>query len=257
MTGGVRRAVALSGLCVVGCATASPTLAPARVLPAEKVVLDVGTAYAAAPSPALLQDVQSRFAGDDVRLRAVALYGVTPPGVAPYVAGRAGLGHGAEGSVALIGRVIRIGARREFVSRGDFTLSMGLAARLALISGQFDRSIPDFTVDSSRLYGGEFSVVAGITRRGIYDFYAGLRGGYLYNDAQFQLRLGNDVSTIAWAGHRVEVAGTVGMRVGFGRLAVGVELETAWVWATGGDGARRGTTDGVTLTPAGAISYRF
>lgn len=252
-----RRAAALVALCAVGCATASPMLAPARVLPPEKVVLDVGTAYTAAPSPTLLQDVQSRFASDDVRLRAAALYGVTPPGVAPYVAGRAGLGHQAEGSVALIGRVIRIGARRELVTRGDFTLTAGLAARLALIAGQFDRSIPDFTVDSSRLYGGELSLVAGITRRRIYDAYVGLRGGYLYNDAQFQLRLGNAVSTLAWSGHRVEVAGTVGVRVGFGRLAVAVELETAWVWATGGDASRQATTDGVTLTPAGAVSYQF
>lgn len=251
-------------LVLMGCATASPMLAPARVLRSNKLELDVGSAYQApALAPALTQS-RGATATDEDRLRAAALFGVTPPGVVPYVAGRTGFGDRNEGSIALIGRVLRIGARREFVRRGDFSLTSGLNARLAFLSGDPAGAVPRVEVIESRLYGGEATLQVGITRQDIYQLWAGVRAGYLYGDSQLALG-SNTGSTVpyAFASHRIELGANVGLRVGFGRIAVAAEVELGYALGfasaapTNGDTVRTGSAHVLTVVPAGAVSYRF
>lgn len=250
-----RGAVAAFGL-LAGCATASPILAPARVLPAEKVELDVGTALLAPVATATLDDARQPTATNEQILRSAVAYAVAPPGVVPYVAGRAGLGHRAEGSIALLGRTVRLGARRELIHDGDFTLSGGLAGRFAFIGGAVDGLMPDFTVQRANLYGGELSLVAGVTRRNIYDLWLGLRTGYLYGDAQVQALAIQPLSFDLIA-HRVEAALALGIRVGFGRLSAAIELDFRMAWSTGGRDGQ--TVDALTwaLVPAAALSWRL
>ena len=255
MTVGPRAALALCAL-ATGCATASPILAPARVLDAEKVELDLGTATVAPVGAGTLNDARARGATNDQILRSAVAYAMTPPGVVPYFSGRAGLGHQAEGNVTLIGRTVRIGARREIVRDGDFTLSAGLAGRFAFIAGALDGLMPDFVVQRSSVYGGEASLVAGITRRRIYDAWLGLRVGYQHSDATVQALT---IQPLAFdlGAHRVESALAFGLRVGFGRLSAAIELDFRMAWSSGG---RTGeTVDVVTwaLVPAAAISWRL
>ena len=119
----------------LGCATASPVLAPARVLREGKVVLDVGSAWSAPVWSPALSSANSESAEVDTVLQAAVTHGATPPGVVSYVSGRGGMGGRAEGSIALIGRLVRIGARRELWSREGMTLTGGLAGRFAFIGG--------------------------------------------------------------------------------------------------------------------------
>jgi hypothetical protein len=184
--------------------------------------------------------------------------------VVTYAAGRGGFGHSAEGSIALIGRVVRIGARRELFTRGNVTLTGGLAGRFAFISGAYEAATPRLTVDTSRLYGGDLSLALGYSRRDIYDLWAAVRGGYLYNDASITLAptpTQPEARAYALGAHRVEVGIDLGMRVAFGHFGAAVELETVIAYATGeatwSGGASSQSAVALSLVPAGAVSYQF
>jgi hypothetical protein len=251
-----RAALAAFGL-TAGCATASPILAPARVLRPEKVELDLGSALVAPVGTATLEDARRPGATNEQIVRSAVAYAMAPPGVVPYFNARAGIGHRAEGSVGLIGRTVRIGARREFIHDGDFTLSAGLAGRFAFIAGALDGLMPDFAVQRSSVYGGEASVVAGITRRDVYDVWFGLRAGYQHSDATVQA-LAIQPLSFELEAHRVEAAAALGLRVGFGRLSAAIELDLRMAWSVGGRSGAD-SVDALTwaLVPAGAISWRL
>lgn len=260
----MRSAFALLCCCVplVGCATASPMLAPGRVLRDGKVVVDVGSAYSAPVWSPALTDAQA--SGDtDAVLRAAVTHGATPPGVMSYVAGRGGFGHGAEGSLALIGRSARLGVRREFYSSAGTTFTAGVAGRFALNAGPYQSAASSLTVDRSQLYGGELTAVLGYSRRDIYDLWLGLRGAYLYNDAGLSVTTPGTTApaTYSLGAHRLEVGLTAGMRIAFGRFGAAVELETVFAYGAGTlTGATSTSTQqaaALSLVPAGALSYQF
>jgi len=254
-----------TGALATGCATASPFLAPARVLRPNKLELDVGTAYHAPVASSALTDAQASTATEAARLRASAVYGVTPPGVVPYVAGRTGIGQRSEGSLALIGRVVRIGVRREFVRRGDFSFTAGVNGRLAFVAGAQDAAVPRAAITESRLYGGELTAMVGTNRQDIYHLWAGVRVGYLWGDSTLVLGGATGMQDVyAFSSHRLEGAAVLGLRVGFGRVAVSAEIDLSYAWATasalpaGGLVTREtGSATGFALIPAGALSYRF
>ncbi len=252
----IRRAAAGALGLLAGCATASPVLAPARVLPPQKIELDVGVAYQAPLDPSVLDTARQLHPSTDDTLRAAVAYALAPPGVVPSVSGRAGLGAQSEGSVALIGRTLRAGARREFVHAGNFTLSAGLAGRFAFIAGADDAIIPNFALQRSNVYGGELGVVAGYSSRNIYDAYFALRAAYLHADATVAA---SGVQPLAFdlQAHRVEAAAAVGVRVGFGRIAATVELDARMAWSRGGRSGEGLEALTWALVPAGALSYRF
>lgn len=248
----------------LGCATATPMLTPVRVLHDGKIALDVGSAYSAPVWSPALTDAQGANAEADTVLRAAVAHGATPPGVVSYAAGRGGFGHQAEGSIALIGRVVRIGARREFYHSGNITLAGGLAGRFAFISGAYEAATPRLTVDTSRLYGGDLSFAFGYSRRDIYDLWIAARGGYLYNDASITLAPTStqpEARAYALGAHRIELGVNVGLRVAFGHFGAGVELETVFAYAVGDATWSGGSTTqsglSLSLIPAGAVSYQF
>lgn len=256
--------LALPLLTALGCATASPVLAPARVLREGRVVLDVGSAWSAPVWSPALSGAQSDAAEVATVLQAAVTHGATPPGVVGYVSGRGGMGGGAEGAVALIGRLVRIGARREFWSREGMTLTAGLAGRFAFLGGNYEGVSPRLSVHESQLYGGDLSMLLGITRRNVYDLWVGTRVGYLYNDLALTLASSAampDARRYDLTAHRLEAALTVGVRIAFGRLGAAVELDTVFahafgeaVWSGGGSAQ---SASSFSLVPAGAVSYQF
>ncbi len=249
---------------ITGCATATPMLTPVRVLRDGKIAVDLGSAYSAPVWSPSLTDAQGANVEADTVLRAAVTHGATPPGVVTYAAGRGGFGHDAEGSIALIGRVVRIGARRELVHRGNVTLAGGLAGRFAFISGAYEAATPRLTVDTSRLYGGDLSLALGYSRRDVYDLWVAMRGGYLYNDASITLAPSTtqpEARAYSLGAHRIEVGLDIGMRIAFGHFGAAVELETVLAYATGEASWSGGTSSqsalALSLVPAGALSYQF
>lgn len=252
----VLRVLALPLLAATGCATASPTLVSARVLAPARLELDVGSAYVTPVAETALTQAQPTNASREALLRGAVAFAANPPGVAPYVQGRTGLGGSAEASVALIGRFLRMGVRRELLRDGYWTLTGGVNARFAFLATGTATAVPDVSLVESRVYGGELTLQLGYTRRDIYDLWATLRGGYLYGDgrAKDPARGPDPYDLLA---HRVEAGLTLGMRIAFGRIGVGVELETQYVWSSGGDGTVSVSADHLALVPAGAVTYRF
>ena len=248
--------VALCGAVTAGCATGSPMLVPTRVLPAARVELSAGTLYTAPVVSEALDGARASTSTPEDQVRAAVAYGVSPPGVAPYVSARGGLGHDSEGSLALIGPVVRVGARRVLLRDEDFRLVGGVNARLAFVSGAHQSIASSLSIDESRLWGGELTLQAGIARRNIYDLWVGLRGGYLYSDSRVS-HPAVSASAFDLGAHRVETGLSVGVRVGFGRVAVAVELEAQLAWTTGSGGGYSGSALGFALVPAGAVSYGF
>lgn len=247
---------AASLVLLLGCATASPTLVSARVLPASRFALDLGSAYVTPVAQTALADAQSPSASPAQRVRGAVAYAAQPPGVLPFVQGRTGLGGSAEASIALIGRFVRIGARRELLRDGFWTLTAGANARLAFLASGTGTAIPELQLQESRVYGGELTLQVGYTRRDIYDLWATARGGYLYADGR-AVDGRRSSAPFALTAHRAEAALAVGMRVAFGRFGVGVELEAQYAWSTGGDGVIEAQADQLALVPAGALVYSF
>lgn len=255
-------AVALAAC--AGCATASPTLVPARTLPVGRIALDVGSAYSAPVHAPALTGAQASGADDQTLYQAAAMYGATPPGVAPYVSGRAGFARGADASIALIGRTVRLGARKELLHGENLTLTGGLAGRFAPLAGPQNALASRLALDDSRLYGGDLSLVFGYTRRDTYDLWLGLRGSYLYTDMSGSITRADApgvMSPFTLGAHRVEAGATLGLRVGFGHFGAAVEIEAvmAWVGGTANVAGAQADASGVvfSLVPAGAVSYAF
>lgn len=261
-TRGALLATAVVG--ALGCATASPVLAPARVLREGRVVLDVGSAWSAPVWSPALSSARSESAEVDTVLQAAVTHGAAPPGVVSYVSGRGGIGGRAEGAIALIGRLVRIGVRRELWSHQDMTLTAGAAGRFAFLGGSYEGASPRLTVNESRLYGGDLSILFGVTRRNVYDLWVGARAGYLYNDLALTLAPSAsmpDPRRYELGAHRFEAALHVGFRIAFGRFGAGIELDTVFAHAFGGATWSGGTTNqsssSLSLIPAGAVSYQF
>lgn len=249
------RVLALAMSASMGCATASPMLVSPRVLPPARFELDVGTAYNTPVAETALSQAQPPGAPRDAVLRGAVGFAAQPAGVLPFVQGRTGLGASSEASVALIGRFLRIGARREFYRQGNWTITGGMNARLAFLASGDATSVPNLSLVESRVYGGELTLQGGYTRRDIYDAWISLRTGYLYGDGRAKDPTGG-ADPWALMAHRMELGFTVGLRIAWGHIGVGVELETQYVWTSGGDGNTTVHADFLALVPACVFMYR-
>jgi hypothetical protein len=254
---------------LAGCASVNPTLAPARVLPAGVVAADLGSAYNALAADSVLRrghEASARLAAgvgtpqdrDDL-VRSAVVYGQTPPGLAPYAAARLGVGHAVEVQLAALGRIVRVGARRVFWSEDRWALSLGAQGRFAFWPGALGGVPPGLEVRDARLVGGDLTAVLGRTTRGsLYDVWMGLRAGYARGDGTMALDpiVGGGGGAFDAAFDRLDVAATLGLRVGLGHLAVLAEMDTGvgLFWGRSSLGVA-GSGSVLVWVPAAALSY--
>jgi hypothetical protein len=255
------------------CAHANPTLVPARVMPAGRVVMDVGGAYVAPVAEPVLS--AARVADERVRAgapamdsdrealaRALAVFGATSAGPASYLAARGGLGSRMELQGALINlRTARVGLRRAFVfdAESKWAFAMGLAARAGVDPLAYRAVVAGAEVRSAQVFGGDFNVQIGRTSSELYDLWLGARAGYTYGAASvFHGAFAGD-GVLATRVHRVELSANIGLRVGFGRFAAVAELDTTMAVFFGNADAINARVEGVTLSlvPSGALAITF
>lgn len=270
-----RRLVLIAFAVVSGaCAHANPTLVPARVMPAGRVVVDVGGAYVAPVAEPVL--AAARVADERVRAgaspatdaeraaiaRALTVFGATSAGPASYIAARGGLGSRMELQGALINlRTARLGFRRAFGFEPDskWALSMGLAARAGFDPLAYRVVVQGAELRSAQVFGGDFNVQIGRTSSELYDLWVGARAGYTYGGASvFHSAFAGD-GVLATRLHRVELSANLGMRVGFGRFAAVAELDTTVAFFFGGADSINAQVSGVALSlvPSGALAITF
>lgn len=256
----------LVALTLPACASINPILAPARVLGPGRVAVDLGSAYNAPVAESTLREAReaderiSRGVGSaqdrDALVRGALLYGAAPPGVGTYVSARAGFGNGFEGQLALAGRVGRVGVRRVFWTDEVWALSLGVQGRFAFVAAALEGPLRGLSVSESRLFGGDASMVIGRTSSDLYDLWLGVRAGFTYGNGT--MALAQTGTSFDAEGARFDLSGVLGIRVGFGRIAALMELETTFVyaWASSSTGVSASGT-ALVLVPAASLAYAF
>lgn len=277
--------LAPSAALLIGCGGGAPLLHPAHTLAEGDVTFAAGTsgrlalgglrqaedrldAASATPGGATTPDERAGFVKGALARFAVA------PGVAPFVAARAGLGHHNEAGLTYNGRAFRLDGRHAF-EWPKLALSVGAMATGALarpnkqppndvrdeLGG--DPGLNQVTLASLTGYGLELPVLFGYrSDADVVKLWTGLRAGFERDSANVSLVVAPDTqlaSTAAatrwWGG------GLVGFSVGLAPIEVRVEVDAAYESVHGDlltqGGELSGDVAGWSLTPAMAISAKF
>lgn len=183
------------------------------------------------------------------------------PDLSPVAGARVGVGGGFEGGIMYTGRGARIDLRREFKLGRPWALSVGLGLDTAF-EGRDTNALSG--VDNANLlgFGADIPVLLGWrSTAGLYYFWVGARIGYEHDTIQARTEQSpQDQNTEPQlVGDRVAVGGLLGIAIGFKHIHVALELEADYAYITGsfGGGGQPvvpGSIDGVSLTPATALS---
>lgn len=252
------RSLLLLGLLggAVGCASASPFLSPVRALRPGRVVADLGMAYQAPTDVSALRAAQAVPTTDGAIRRVGVEHGTRVTGVMPYAAVRAGVGGRTELTLAALGPTARLGVRRELYAEGNWVAAAGAHVRAGSWLSDASGVVPGLTIERSRIVGGEGFVFGGYVRREIYDLWFGPRIGSSYATADLTSpTLTGGSATVSAT--RLDVSLVLGLRINYGHIAVGVELEGMQSWAWGHDGLQRVSFSGFSVIPATALSWQF
>jgi hypothetical protein len=267
------------------CAGGTPLLHPAHTLPENKVSFAAGTSghfalgelkragdrldrAASLPGGATTREQRRGFIEGALTRLAVA------PGVAPFVAGRVGLGGHNEAGVTYTGRAFRLDGRHAF-EWTSLAFSVGLAATGALArpgdqpfrdvkeDPSADAGLRTLELTSVRGYGLELPLLFGYrSDADVVKAWLGLRTGFERDTANVAIVVAPDTpsSSTAYA-TRLWGGGLVGFSVGLAPIEVRVEVDGAYQTIHGslmtGGGEASGDVAGWSLTPAMAISAKF
>jgi len=279
-----RASFALGATLLTACGGGAPLMHPAHTLPASAVSFAAGTsgrvalgglhdaekqldASAAIPGGASSDSERDGFARGAMARFAVA------PGVAPFLAGRVGLGDHNEAGLTYTGRGVRIDGRHAFEwQKVALSIGAGASGALARPGDQPEKKVGETpgdtglrtaTLTSLTGYGLELPLVFGYrSDADVVTAWIGVRGGFERDSFNLALVESPD-SPLASTGHasRWWGGGLVGFSVGLSPIEVRVELDGAYERATGklrlNNGELAGTVAGWSLTPAMAISAKF
>jgi len=232
-----------------GCGGGSPLFHGAQVLSPGETTFGAGaSAQIAAIDGASPDDRASRVL-EDLGFGA---------GVAPWAGARIGIEGQNEAGLAYTGRSVRIDFRHAFQLGGRWALSLGAGGSAILPrlqgEGQSDQGAAYGPgVDVPVLIGRDFA-------SGMYSVWLGPRAGYDHLSGSFSsLLVAPDLPEESldleadhfWAG------GLVGVKVGFRRVHVALEVNAAWHHGQGTLGDEDASFDQVSITPAGALIVAF
>jgi hypothetical protein len=254
-------ALAFTGVTAVetGCAGGGPLLHPAQTLAAGAVRAAGGfsATFAAGNLADATRNAQSEVAAGparaDVTFAKGALVTATiAPGLAPWVSARAGLGEGFEAGLATSGRSVRLDLRRSVDATPHWAVAAGVGAS-AVLTGRGDgTSWPLIDLSSERGWGVDVPVLVGYESDGrLYAVWLGARAGAEHIDATAAAGGGGLSATRVWGG------GVLGLAAGFRHVHVAFELDASYASASGDVLGTHAKVDGVALTPASAVWWRF
>lgn len=192
------------------------------------------------------------------------------PKVAPFLAGRVGLGSENEAGISYTGRALRLDFRHAFEGK-TFALSVGAGASGLLARGWDAPSeemapgggLRSIEMKSASGYGADLPVLVGYRSDGdVVVLWAGLRAGIERSAYDLLLVVSPDVragsaaeATRLWGG------GLFGFAIGLAPIQIALELDAAYESISGslltGEAEVTGDVAGLSLTPAAAISAKF
>lgn len=274
MTSSPRAFAALVGVLALlswGCGGGAPLLHPARTLPTGDVRVAGGITAHVAPG-SLGDDVRrSREIaardpdprGNPEYAKGALVAAAVAPGLAPFVAGRVGVGNRFEGGLTYTGRGIRADMRRSW-DDGGWSLSLGLGVSAALYGRQQGADLPYVQLDSLHGYGGDIPVLVGWeSAGGIYKIWGGVRGGadraiieYVTTEPS-NIPPGIPIGPTRLDATRFHGGMLLGVATGFNHVHVALEIAAAYQSVSGTYAGNDATVQGITLTPSSALWWTF
>lgn len=237
-------------LLACGCAGAAPLMHPAHVLEPNQVTVGAGFSGRLAAAPKGFEQQPEQIAEES----AVA------PGLAPWVAGRMGLGSGFEAGLTYSGRSFRLDGRRAF-DLGLPTLSLGLGA-----SGLLPKRRDDLDIRVGG-FGADLPVLIGFrSDADIFSLWLGARGGFELLRGEHALPIEAPAPDLAATGEPENEAlegvhlyggGLLGFRAGFRHVYAVVEVEAVMHYADLTIGSVETAIEQLAVSPSGALIVRF
>ncbi len=272
----IGHAIAALSALTLGCGGGAPLLHPARTLPTGDVRAAGGISAHVVPG-SLGEDLRRarEIAARDTTgqsspgapgtnsdyAKGALVAAAVAPGLAPFVAGRVGIGNRFEGGLTYTGRGVRADMRRAF-GEDPWTLSVGLGASAALYGRQQGTDLPNVVLGSMHGYGADLPVLVGWqSLSGLYSLWFGPRGGFERVLIETLTSEPKDVSAglppIRLDATRWHAGGVLGVATGFNHVHVALEAGVSYQVVTGSYNANDVTIRGLTITPASALWWTF
>jgi hypothetical protein len=265
-------AIAIAAALLCGCGGGIPLLHPARALRQGEVRTAAGlsgNAVVGSAGNSLLQARNEAAANssapgapgtDPTYAKGALVEAALAPGIAPFVAARAGIGHGAEGGISYTGRGARIDMRAT-LDQGAISYSAGLGVTAAFYGTEQGDTLPNVSLSQLHGYGADIPLLVGWqSAGGIYQAWAGARAGFEHDTIEnLTSEPGSAIGAppISLSGTRYWGGGLVGLAVGFRHLHVAFEFDASYVDVDGSYNATHVTFGGVTLAPSSAVWWDF
>jgi hypothetical protein len=259
-------------MALLGCGGGLPLLHPAATLPAGEVRVAAGfsanvamagfaDAMSAATTEARTNPNVPGPPGDTTYARGALVAASVGPGLAPFGAGRVGIGGSVEGGLAYTGRAVRVDLRRSFdVARG-WSLSFGAGGSAALYGHQDQVLLPNVSLNALHGWGADVPALVGFeSDGGLYMLWMGARAGWEHVDISEVSSTGSmtfGAPPISLAATRFWGGGVLGFAVGFRHVHVAFEMDASYANITGNYNATPASVAGLTLAPASAVWWRF
>lgn len=234
---------------LAGCGGGSPLMHGATVLPPGDTTFGAGASAQVAAIDGASPDARASRVLEDLGFGA---------GVAPWAGARIGIEGSNEAGLAYTGRSIRLDFRHAFPLGDRWALSLGAGG-----SAIVPRFQGDGLSDEASAYGPGVDVPVLLGRElgpGLYSFWLGPRAGYDHLSGSVSSRLlepARPDESLDLEGHHFWAGGVVGVKVGFRRVHVAIEVDGAWHHGQGQLGAENASFDQVSVTPAGALIVAF
>lgn len=261
--------VPLSVLCA--CGGGGPLLHPARTLSRGDVRAVAGTSaqFATGELTAALTSAREQAASGAAvpgppgtnasYARGAFVAAAVAPGLAPFVAARAGVGASFEGGLAYTGRGLRIDLRRSFPLASQWDLSLGAGASAPFYGGD-DGSLRNVDLSKLRGYGADVPALVGYeSPSSAYKAWFGARGGFdrvSLENVSTDPRPGVAEAVVLEA-DRLSLGAVVGGALGYRYLHVGLELQAGFISISGRYNETAAKVSGLAITPATALSWTF
>jgi hypothetical protein len=269
----------VTSLAASGCGGGMPLLHPAHTLRPGQVSGSVGASgnFLLGDADAAIERTDAAGAGNSLganesqhTTEGIAAAVLGAPGVAPYVAGRVGVAERTEAGLAYSGRSVRIDGRHAFEDASKaFSAGLGLRALLSHPTSSPEGSPPSGElsgVDASGVtgFGADLPLLVGYrSDADLVQLWGGLRGSYelISGELLFTAPLAS-AEMAELDATKFSAEALIGLGVGLSPIWVAVEVSAGYVHMDGelrpeGLPSAAGKVDGVTVTPAGAITGRF
>ncbi len=262
--------VALAAVAAVSsaCGGGVPLMHPARTLNAGDVRATGGVSANLATgslggelnaASAEVGSLQGPPVGDPAYARGALVQAIVAPGLAPFVAGRVGVGAQLEAGLTYTGRGARVDLRRSF-TWDSVSLSVGAGASAIFYGSEPSGGLPYVDLSSIHGYGADIPVLIGWESGArLFMAWAGVRAGVDHAEisaltSQPETVLNTEVELEATRFYGGAVAG---FAAGFRHVHVALEFDVAYQTISGSYDTTQATISGVSLSPAAALWVDF